>query len=823
MVKDTPVSLPTTSELRHTPIAMTQDQLDNMEHKILYRQTRSLRLGDTQRFKIHFTPHAEGDEVVIPPTLWVKVKNLEPVSKRAIYLAGPYILYVDCRQSDYDPNVKYFVTADQPVFEPQLLPGQSFYVQLSCHTLKKDYSWVVDVVSQIIFNTKIMIDFEIMVGTSKKVLHEASSPDMNIPNADKVGAFHSLLNVTEWDTKDLWNLPVLQPGKPKHLVILTHGLHSNSSADMLYLKEQIDKVAKNTQESCGEETVVKAFFDNAGKTERGIKYLGSRVAEYIVELVTENEMLNNGQVTKISFVGHSLGGCVQTFVIAYLRSNFPWFFETIKPINFITIASPLLGVANENPLYVKVALSAGVVGKTGQELGLKYLENNSKPLLLLLPSGLAHKTLKQFRRRTVYANALSDGIVPLRTSSLLYLDYKGLVPLINSNNISLSDARKAASSSESSAKNIDKASGKAPKSVSDSNPFSPVQTLMSYFMPQKQKGHGEQYRNFQTMGAEGEVEDEDEGGDEKREAHGIPNSTFLDSAAALFLPPLPSMKYITDPTSRENVIIHDKVYYEKDLPKTLKNGEHPSPSGNGSVNGGSSSMTKRFLNKLDYNYEELEEQIAREYHKNMSWRKVVVKLKPDAHNNIIARRRFANAYGWPVIKHLVESHFAPEKVYNKAVVSAMEHSSTSEFASHDSLDDEQDLTNLVNRDLLTQQNHEIDETTMAEEEGNTVNAAWINSKDNGESVFALGVAGLLGEVTHLVGDFSDSIFNGKRPSIPFIGQIPLPTALVSPSNEIPVTSGGTTSDKVVKGNANDNIDESGDLSLSKPGVMNDFL
>lgn len=728
-------------------------------------------------------------------------------------------MYVDCRQLDYDPNVKYFVTADQPVFEPQLLPGQSFYVQLSCHTLKKDYSWIVDVVSQIIFNTKIMIDCEIMVGTSKKVLHEASNPDRNILNADKVGTFHPLLNVTEWDTKDLWNLPVLQPGKPKHLVILTHGLHSNASADMLYLKEQIDRMKEKTQSTCGEETVVKAFFDNAGKTERGIKYLGSRVAEYIVELVTENEMLNNGQVTKISFIGHSLGGCVQTFVIAYLRLNFLWFFETIKPINFIAIASPLLGVANENPLYVKVALSAGVVGKTGQELGLKYLENDSKPLLLLLPSGLAHRTLKQFKRRTVYANALNDGIVPLRTSSLLYLDYKGLVPLINSNDISLNDAKEAIDGVQAG-KNTDKASGKAPKSVQDNNPFLPMQTLMSYFMPQKQKGHGEQYRNFQTSTADGE-EDADEGGDEKREAHGIPNLTFLDSAAALFLPPLPSMKYITDPTSRENVIIHDKVYYEKDLPKMLKNGGQFVSGGNGTSNG-SSSMTKRFLNKLDYNYEELEEQIAREYHKNMSWRKVVVKLKPDAHNNIIVRRRFANAYGWPVVKHIVENHFNQDKVYNKTVASVMEHSSTGEFASHDSLDDEQDLTNLINRDLMTQQNHEIDETTTAEEE-NTANAAWINSKDNAESIFALGVAGLLGEVTHFVGDFSDSIFSGKRPSIPLIGQIPLPAALVSPSNEAPVSNNRGNDHGHNIDNAEDEIDESGDLSLSKPGVMNNFL
>lgn len=227
----------------------------------------------------------------------------------------------------------------------------------------------------------------------------------------------------------------------------------------------------------------------------------------------------------------------------------------------------------------------------------------------------------------------------------------------HSNDVSSNDAKGAIENAQRNAK--DEVSGKAPKSVKDNNPFLPMQTLMSYFMPQKQKGKGEQYRNFQTTNEEGEGKNE--GGDEKREASGIPNLTFLDSAAALFLPPLPSMKYITDPTSRDNVIIHDKVYYEKDLPKMLRNGDQFVSGSNGSSSNGNSSMTKRLLNRIDYNYEELEEQIAREYHKNMSWRKVVVKLKPDAHNNIIVRRRFANAYGWPVIKHLVENHFGPEK------------------------------------------------------------------------------------------------------------------------------------------------------------------
>ena len=53
----------------------------------------------------------------------------------------------------------------------------------------------------------------------------------------------------------------------------------------------------------------------------------------------------------------------------------------------------------------------------------------------------------------------------------------------------------------------------------------------------------------------------------------------------------------------------------------------------------------------------VEEKIARAYHRDLSWRKVLVSLEPDAHNNIIVRRKFANAYGWPVVKHLVDTHF----------------------------------------------------------------------------------------------------------------------------------------------------------------------
>ncbi|CAI5759790.1 unnamed protein product [Candida verbasci] len=668
--------------------------LNNMSDSLLFRQLKSVKAGQIERFKIEYNPHADGDEIIIPPNLYIKIKNLEPISKRAIYLAGPYILYVDCKSCDYDSNQKYFVTADHPSFEPQLLPGQSFYVQLSCHTLKKHYCWEVDVISQIIFNNTIEIDFEITIGTSREILHDSS----NAENSDKIGTFHHLLKVYYQDTLDLWNLPIPKQNKPRHLVILTHGLHSNVSVDMLYLKEQIDKFAKENESE--EEIVVKGYFGNIGKTERGIKYLGSRVAEYIIELINDNENLNNGQTTKISFIGHSLGGCVQTFAIAYLKINFPWFFDQIKPINFVTVSSPLLGVVNENPMYVKLVLSAGLVGKTGQEMGLKILENNSKPLLLLLPTGATHQVLKKFQKRTVYANAINDGIVPLRTSSLLYLDYRGLAKIINSDELANSEK-----------------TDKVPKNVEKVNKFHSVQTLLSYFMPfQKstEDNHKDGYLRDQLTGTDIE----------------IPNSTFLDSAASIILPPVPSIKLIVDPSSRENPIIHDKVYYEDDLPPVDK------PN--------------------------IEETIAREYHKSMSWRKVIVKLKPDAHNNIIVRRRFANAYGWPVIQHLVENHFKDSEVKELPNISSL-----------DSLDEELDLSKIVSRDLIAKQNNEIDQTTTEEE------ISWINSKDNSDSVFALGVTGLIGEITGMMGDFRDQIYKYSLnpPTLPIIGQIPIPQSL----------------------------------------------
>lgn len=671
------------------------------EHMLLHKSAHAVKNGQSFRFDVDFASFelAEHYASQPPKSLWVKVKNTEPITMRAAYLAGPYVLYVDCRPDDYDILKNVFVTADQPVYEPQLLPGQSFYVELLCHQYKPHYRWTIDVISQAIFNVSVATNFEVSIAAKREWLSES--------NVQVVP--HPFVLVLIHDTLDLWNMPVPDTSRPIHLVILTHGLHANVLSDMFFLKEQIDKRMGD------ENVVVKGFFGNVCKTERGVKYLGSRVAEYVVDLITENETLK-GNVTKISFIGHSLGGLVQTFAVAYLEANFPWFFRKVQPINFITLASPMIGVVHENPVYIKLALLAGVVGKSGQDLGLQYTESNNKPLLLLLPTGPTHRILKRFVRRTVYANAVNDGIVPLRTSALLYLDYDGLTALGR-------DTKPGTT-------------GEIPQELPDNEDSQTLalSAILSYFLPQKhRKSDAGQYNRFQTTSQENNSKEGTFGG--------LPKSSFVESAASMMLPPQPSLKYITNPGARDNIIMHDKVYHDSDLPpfRIDDSAEDENKSMIQKLTAKSESITKFAKTKK---MERLEEEIAREYHKLMLWRKVLVELKPDAHNNIVVRRRFSNAYGWPVIQHLIANHFDVDGTTTPE---------PSEDESMDLSEESSALGRILLRDVIQKENEDIDRESLNE----PAEHAWIKADADSESMFAVGPAGLLLDVSEMMWKLKD--------------------------------------------------------------------
>lgn len=539
-----------------------------------------------------------------------------------------------------------------------------------------------------------------------------------------------------------------------------------------------------------EQVIVRGFPGNAARTERGIQYLGKRLAKYVLLMTYPDQPYhplknskaksppeplstskeadcatpctgrpgckhNYCRITSISFIGHSLGGLVQTYAIAYIQKYSPRFFEQIRPVNFIALATPFLGLSNENPIYIRFALDLGLVGRTGQDLGLSWTapkvrsgwsgitgsksdshgkshehsDPGSKPLLRILPCGAAHEVLQKFQRRTIYSNMVNDGIVPLRTSSLLFLDWKGLervqkasrdsglvgtmaewgwAELTGANSKSLRTACSATGIAlDGSAEESSVSDGTMFETVRNDIPFDapfspepghilqhpyqsdiermtvptegppqssslgPLSGLLSIFRLKEPKHSSKPkyekiYKRSQTLRADDFLEESSprshiSATSDSFEEEGLnapPKTTFFESASDLLMPPLPPVGFIIDPALRPRTIFHDRIYHPGDIPppKPVKRRTLPigSPQGESSNTPGLGSAGPQAFNESGL---KVEEKIARAYHRGLPWRKVLVRLEPDAHNNIIVRRMFTNAHGWPVIKHLVDTHF----------------------------------------------------------------------------------------------------------------------------------------------------------------------
>ncbi|KAJ1331636.1 putative serine esterase (DUF676) [Microdochium nivale] len=807
-------------------------------------------------------------------------------------------------------------------------------------------SWVVEVASQVMFSSSAAVGYEFLLARDEKSFNISSLPAMGnsspVPQPGRVsdyqqsvgakdghhpaqlaGIFSKAVTLVVEDTASLWNTPRLpdhehefqfipktlpalsavaseQASIPKrrkkiHLVVLTHGLHSNLGADMLYLKESIDAAAKQAkkdrktrrahekehnpppegapqaagaendtekpkeEEDDDDEVIVRGFSGNATRTERGIKFLGKRLARYVLSMTypdqpylpsfkniaegiptaVKQEASKGGkedepqpvhshstihkhhseehsrayQIASISFVGHSLGGLVQMYAIAYIQKHSPEFFSLIKPINFIALASPLLGLSNENPIYVKFALDFGLVGRSGRDLGLTWraptlarsgwgalmgslgesahkkvvgdAQPESKPLLRILPTGPAHTALKQFRNRTVYSNVVNDGIVPLRTACLLFLDWQGLGRVekarreaglvetvmgfgwaeLTGANVSArrgpwtattedtqlspspsdqdcnshDDYREVPQPSDDAvlederqslhltASMRDKYPGATPRveSTAQTNNDYPLSGFFNFFKsgdtanktqksPPPSPRDSRIYRRSQTLKVDparaastsparstvtsgNELKDENDNGPP-------PRTTILEAAGDLMNPVMPTVDFILDPSKRPRTIFHDRIYHPTDIPpppmkrrgtglsfrrKSNTSGNSQSSTGSPPRRGTGDStpsttsetpapgikQTDSTLSAGDYTDSKnhpkpgpdevvdsssmkVEEKIARAYHRDLSWRKVLVKMEPDAHNNIIVRRMFSNAHGWPVVKHLCDTHFS---------------------------------------------------------------------------------------------------------------------------------------------------------------------
>jgi len=161
---------------------------------------------------------------------------------------------------------------------------------------------------------------------------------------------------------------------------------------------------------------------------------------------------------KISFLAHSLGGLFARYAIALLYSleaknegqssaqivpaargsaksrctSGLGAVAGLEPINFITLATPHLGVRGRNQLpflqglsileKLAAPLAPLIVGRTGAQLFLTDGDPSKPPLLLQMASDCEDKkfilALAAFKNRVLYANVSYDHMVGWRTSSI---------------------------------------------------------------------------------------------------------------------------------------------------------------------------------------------------------------------------------------------------------------------------------------------------------------------------------------------------------------------------------------------------------------------
>ncbi|KAF0901488.1 hypothetical protein E2562_003481 [Oryza meyeriana var. granulata] len=231
---------------------------------------------------------------------------------------------------------------------------------------------------------------------------------------------------------------------PDHLLVLVHGIMASPS-DWTYGQAVLKR-------RLGDGFFIYASSSNIyTKTFDGIDVAGRRLANEVLDVIWKTAGLS-----KISFLAHSLGGLFARYAISILYSM-----ETkdtgqsctaittggsgksecnsglgaiagLEPINFITLATPHLGVRGKNQLpflqglsfleKLAAPLAPLVVGRTGAQLFLTDGEPSKPPLLLQMASDHQDKNfisaLAAFKNRILYANVSYDHMVGWRTSSI---------------------------------------------------------------------------------------------------------------------------------------------------------------------------------------------------------------------------------------------------------------------------------------------------------------------------------------------------------------------------------------------------------------------
>ena len=200
-----------------------------------------------------------------------------------------------------------------------------------------------------------------------------------------------------------------------HLVVLQHGLWGKPK-HLGYIQQQLETFDKHDQ------IIVLNCAENEGtNTYDGIDICGNRVVAAVQAEIKRLQTEDDVTVTKISFIGYSLGGLILRYAVGRLFTL--GLFKQVEPISFITLATPHLGSCKHPEfLFNRIYnfMTSFFVYRTGLQLNLVDDYHDKGPLLLIMsdPELSFHKGLKLFKRKICYANTKNDRVVRYTTSSI---------------------------------------------------------------------------------------------------------------------------------------------------------------------------------------------------------------------------------------------------------------------------------------------------------------------------------------------------------------------------------------------------------------------
>ena len=200
---------------------------------------------------------------------------------------------------------------------------------------------------------------------------------------------------------------------PTHLVVVAHGLHG-SPASCVSIKTAILEAHPGVLvhlSACSETTLTRLW-----ATTDGVDAGGDRLAREIRDLLRAHT-----SVSLLSLVGISLGGLYTRAALRYI-ADLP-----LGLVNYITFATPHVGVRDHLGFVIETAVRWGIVGLTGAELLLadapivrEGCGDEPLPFLAWMahPASPHAQVLKRFAHRTLVANVESDDKVPHWSAAL---------------------------------------------------------------------------------------------------------------------------------------------------------------------------------------------------------------------------------------------------------------------------------------------------------------------------------------------------------------------------------------------------------------------